>query len=99
MACHQEFPKLQKLWSELQQEHGDEVAVLCVNKGDSPEVIQNLWSRKGFTMGAVGQAGTSVSDAFGVLGYPTLYVIGPEGTIRYSSSGYDPVALRKAISK
>lgn len=49
-------------------------------------------------MKPVGQVETVVSEAFGGLGHPSLYVIGPDGTITDNSSRYDPKALRKALS-
>lgn len=93
------FPELQRLWSEVKQELGDDVIFLCVNKGDSPAVIQKYWKANRFGMRAVRQNAKDASDAFGVLGYPTHYVIGPDGDIRYRSGGFDKDALRKALLK
>ena len=79
--------------------HVSSVVFLCVNKGDAPSVIKRYWDLKGYTMQAVTQEGTEVSDAFGVLGFPTVYVIGPDGMIRYRSASFEPQAIRKALAK
>ncbi len=78
---------------------GDSVVFLCVNKGDSAEVVDGLWKKKGFTTRAVRQEGTEVCDAFGVIAFPTIYVIGPDGTIRYRSTHFDGAALRAMLLK
>ncbi|MFT7680524.1 MAG: hypothetical protein ACI8QC_004530 [Planctomycetota bacterium] len=78
---------------------GDDVVFLCINKGDSSDVIRKYWAANRFGMRAVRQEGNDASDAFGVLGYPTHYVIGPDGEIRYRSTKSDKDALRKALLK
>lgn len=92
-----EFPELQKLWSEVQSKLGDDVVFLCINKGDSVDVVQKYWDKSGFTMQAVMQEGTTVSDTLGVVGFPTIYVIGPDGNIRYRDADWNVAAVRKAL--
>lgn len=83
----------------MKKELGDDVVFLCVNKGDSPEVIRRYWKSNRFGMRAVRQQGNEVSDAFGVIGYPVHYVIGPDGEIRYRGTKSDKETLRKALLK
>ena len=52
----------------------------------------------------VGYAGidamrSDVGKAFGVQGYPTAYLIGPEGKILWRSAGLDKDALNSAFQK
>ena len=90
------MPHLQQLWSELQK--GDKkIKVLAVNIGDAKDVIADWWKEAGFTLRAVRQDGSVVSDAFGVVAYPTNYVIGADGKVAYRGVGYDEAAIRKAL--
>ncbi len=72
---------------------------LCINRGDSSEVIRKYWDKKGLSMRAVRQEGTTAGQTFGVLGYPTTYVIGPDGAIQYRSSGGGIGELRAVLLK
>ncbi|MFT7485720.1 MAG: hypothetical protein ACI9F9_001570 [Candidatus Paceibacteria bacterium] len=92
-----EFPELQSLWSEVHKKLGDDVVFLCINRGDSKEVISRYWDKHGFTMKPVRQEGNTAAETLGVLGYPTIYVIGPDGTIRYGSAKWDASAVRNAL--
>ncbi len=94
-----EFPQLQNLWSEVERELGDDVVFLCVNKGDTQAVVEKYWLGAGYTMRPVLQEGTEACDAFGVIGFPTNYVIGPDGAIRYCAAEWNPLAVRRALLK
>lgn len=70
---------------------------LCVNIGDEKSVIEKYWKEKSFTMRAVRQSQSEVSDAFQVMAYPTNYLIGPDGKIQWRSVGWNEAALRGAL--
>jgi len=91
------MPHLQELWSELQTDRGDEVLVLCVNVSDSKQVIADYWGENGFTLRAIQQDVAEISEAFGVLAYPTNYVLGPDGRVVYRGVGFDEAAIRGAL--
>ena len=40
-----------------------------------------------------------MSTAFGVVAYPTNYLIGPDGKIVFRATGFDETALRAALEK
>lgn len=82
------MPHLQSFWSEAQQTWGEKVAFVCVNIGDDPSVIEKWWSEEKFTMRAVQQKDSEVSDAFGVQAYPTNYLIGPDGKVLWRAVGF-----------
>ncbi len=67
--------------------------------GDDKDVIQKYWREKGFTMRPVRQQDSAVSDAFGVMAYPTNYLIGPDGKILWRGVGWNEAALRQALGK
>jgi len=46
---------------------------------------------KGYTYGLL-MNGDEVAKAYGIIGIPTFYVIGPDGKIVYAAAGYDPSA-------
>ncbi len=92
-----EHPLLQDLWSEIYAEMGEDVVCLCIDLGDTPETIMKYWEKNNFTMDPVMDEGTEASLAYGVLGYPTNYVIGPDGKVRYAAQGWDANGLRKAV--
>ncbi len=92
------MPELQDLWSEVSEQR-DDVVFLCVNIGDEKDVINEWWEKDGFTMAAVRQDGSAVSEAFGVMAYPTNYVIGPDGKVAYRDVGWDEAAVKKLIKE
>lgn len=92
-----EFPQLQSLWSEVEKARGEEVVFLNIDKGDSAEVVRKFWKEKGYSMRAVLQDGTAASDEFGVVGYPTLYLLDPDGIITYGANEFDEGKLRKLL--
>lgn len=65
--------------------------------GDEKSVIEKYWAEKGFTMRPVRQQESAVSDAFGVMAYPTNYVIGPDGKIAWRGVGWSEEAVRSAL--
>ena len=50
-------------------------------------------------MAAGRQDGSAVSEAFGVMAYPTNYVIGPDGKVAYRDVGWDEAAVKKLIKE
>jgi 5-methylcytosine-specific restriction endonuclease McrBC regulatory subunit McrC len=77
----------------------NDVVFLCVDLGDEKAVIENYWKEKGFTMRAVRQHDSAVSDAFQVLAYPTNYLIGPDGKVLWREMGWNEAALRELLLK
>lgn len=90
------MPQLQALWSEVKEKR-DDVVFLCVNIGDSKEVIQEYWGGENFTLKAVQQEGDDASSAFGVVAYPTNYLIGADGKVAWRAVGYDEAAIREYL--
>lgn len=92
------MPHLQDLWSEISKKR-DDVAIVCVNIGDDADVINDYWKENEFSLTAVQQVGSKVSDAFGVMAYPTNYVIGKDGKVAWRGVGYNEDSIRSWLLK
>lgn len=98
-ACNAEFPLLQKLYEEKKDQGFELVAV---NSSDPEDVIQKYVQENKFTfkvvMGAQGET-FPLGDAYGVMVFPTNYLIGPDGNILWRGAGFNEAALRAALEK
>jgi len=83
------MPHLQELWSELSSER-DDVVFLCVNAKDPAPTIAKYWGQGPYTMQAVRDPGARATGAMRVAAFPTNYVIGPDGRVRFRGVGFDP---------
>ena len=93
--CRAVMPKLQKLHEKYQ---GKPVVVYGVNVNwNRPGDPVSFMKKNKLSYGLLLQ-GDAVAKAYGVLGIPTFYLIGPEGRILYASSGFDPTA-ETAVAK
>ncbi len=80
-------------------EERDDVLFVCVNIGDSKEVITDYWKEGGFTMPVAVQEEDEVSKAFGVKAYPTNVLVGPDGKVLWQSVGWDESGLEHALER
>ena len=96
-----EFPHLQKIYDELKDKG---LELVAINNGDPKEVInkyvdENKWSFKIVMGGEHGAEGADVFTQYGVLAYPTNYLIDSEGKVVWRSAGFDEAGLRAAIKE
>lgn len=96
-GCRQELPHLNAYYDKSLKQR-DDVVVLCVNLRDPKDVINKYWASAKLGLRVVRQKGSEVSEAFGVVGYPTNYVVGPAGRVKYRAVGYDEAALDRALA-
>ena len=73
----------------------DGLAVVSINPYDSPEVI-DLFVENNGPRYPILQNGQEVADAYGVPGYPSAVLIGPDGDVVYSGA-VDGAVLREAV--
>ena len=77
---------------------------MAVNGFDSKEVIQKYIDDNKFTF-HVGLAGKNVGAAYniaekyGVMAYPTNYLLDPNGKVLWRSVGFSETDLRAALKK
>lgn len=76
-----------------------DVVVLAINLQDSKETIRKYFEENKFTFRPVMQKSDEISRAYGVSAYPTNYLVGKDGKIRYRSVGYDEAGLKEAIGE
>jgi hypothetical protein len=73
-----------------------------VNANDPEDTIQKYIQEGNFTfkivMGGQGENYT-VGKAYGVMAYPTNYLVGPDGKVLWRSVGFDEAGLRAALTK
>lgn len=92
--CQKEFPHLQNLYMAA-KDNG--LAVLIINKGDDtiPQIKSFLKASK-LTIPCAAN-GEKAVKLYGVQGYPTNYLITPDGKIAHSSSGYGEESFQRLV--
>jgi peroxiredoxin/outer membrane lipoprotein-sorting protein len=91
IPCHRAMPALQKLHNDLARrglvvvgistdEHGGDPVQLMKDRGYTYELLLN---------------GETISEAYGVAGMPTIYVIGVDGRIIHSGFGANEIAEQR----
>ena len=89
------------MYSEL-KEKGLELVAL--NNGDDKETIDKYIAENKFTfkIGMGGQSGgeyDKIAKAYGVMAYPTNYVVDSNGKVIWRGVGFDEKGIRDALAK
>jgi hypothetical protein len=71
---------------------------------DSKDVIKKYFEEKKFTFltGLTGKnagAAYDLAEKYGVMAYPTNYLLDPNGKVLWRSVGFDEASLRGALKK
>ncbi len=78
--CREEMPSLERLRTRL----GDaRVAVVAINVGESPERVARFRKDVAISFPVLYDREGDTARSWKVRGYPTSYVLGPDGRIRY----------------
>ncbi len=78
--CREEMPSLERLRAKL----GDgRLAVVAVNVGESPERVARFRKDVAISFPVLFDREGETARSWQVRGYPTSYVLGPDGRIRY----------------
>ena len=91
--CKAAMPTLQELHEKYK---GKPVVVVGINTWERADPAAFMKKNK-LSYGLL-LKGDAVARAYGVLGIPTFYLIGPDGKILYASSGFDPTS-ETAVAK
>ena len=78
--CREEMPSLERLKGRFA---GKPFDVVAVNVGESPERVARFTRDVPVTFPIVYDRDSAAAKLWKVRGYPTSYVIGPDGRIRY----------------
>ncbi len=72
-----------------------------MNANDPEDRVKKYIAENNFTfkvvMGGRGEQYT-LGKAYGVLAYPTNYLVGPDGKVLWRGVGFNEAALRKALA-
>jgi thiol-disulfide isomerase/thioredoxin len=82
--CREEIPALQQLQNTLGKER---LVVLAVNYGESLEKVQKFVGEVPVSFPILLDRHTDAAKSWQVRMLPTSFVLGPDGTIRYSVVG------------
>jgi len=82
--CREEMPALQALQNKMGKE---QVVVLAVNYGESPEKVQQFVQQMPVDFPLLLDRHTEAANAWQVRVLPTSFVLGQDGQIRYSAVG------------
>ena len=82
--CREEMPALQALQNKMGKE---QVVVLAVNYGESPEKVQQFVQQVPVDFPLLLDRHTEAAKAWQVRVLPTSFVLGQDGQIRYSAVG------------
>lgn len=93
------MPSVQEMHEEISGR--TDLAIYALNSGsDEKQVIQDYWTKSGFTFPSLfeeGDARGKSASALGVQAYPTNIVVGPDGKVKYASVGFNEAAIRAAM--
>ncbi len=95
VACRAELPHVQKIYADAKDKG---LAVLALNRGDTPERVTEYWRSSGFTFYAL-MAPDEVHQKFGVRAYPTNYIVNNKGEVVARFVGFDEKKLLGALEK
>jgi len=84
--CRKELPEFQKFYD--QHKNDPRVSFIAASTDQDREKVQPYVDEMGFTFPIAYDEGNA--PKFGVEGIPTLFIIGPQGKIRYKIVGFDP---------
>ena len=78
--CREEMPSLERLRTRMGEER---LAVVAINVGESPERVARFRRDVAISFPVLFDRQGDTARQWKVRGYPTSYVIGPDGRIRY----------------
>jgi peroxiredoxin/outer membrane lipoprotein-sorting protein len=99
-TCREAFPHLASLYKEFK---GDGLEILAVNSFDDRAGVRKYLDRSKLPFPTAldddGAKHYGVAKAYGVVQYPTSYLIGPDGKVVESFPLFDEAKLRAALAK
>ena len=85
--CRKEIPELTKF---AEKHRGDSVVVLCLSiDKEGSSIVSPVVRKRNYTLPVLLDPYLQTAKHYGVTSLPALFVIKPDGTVFYSSTGYD----------
>lgn len=85
--CRAEMPSMNRAWEKVKDEG---ILMLAVNVGEPPETISQFTEEVPIDFPIILDVDTQLSQAWGVRGMPTTYIIDAAGKVVYSAVGERP---------
>lgn len=82
--CLKEMPVLEKAWESLQK---DNVLLVAVNLGDTPDKIQRFLKHRPVTFPILVDVDSDTFEPWQIQSLPTTYIVGPDGRIHFGAIG------------
>lgn len=89
--CRTELSHLQHIYRRYRDKG---LEILAISTDSNQEAVQYFWNKNGFTFSAL-HADKVVQSAYKIQNIPVLYLIDPEGIIRFHHTGYAPGQNKK----
>lgn len=86
--CRKELPELQQLAARYAER--DDVLFVCANPIDRLPQVEAYWFAQEFSALRAAQVHSTTAQTCRVNTYPSLYVLGPDGSVFLRSVGYSP---------
>jgi thiol-disulfide isomerase/thioredoxin/outer membrane lipoprotein-sorting protein len=89
--CFESFPNLEKVYK--QYKSNDKVTILTVNNDPSDvpdDELQKAFTKAGLDLPIARDPERFSESVFKVTGWPSMVVLGPDGTVQAYDKGYDP---------
>ena len=74
----------------------DRVKFVGINQAEAPAQVKRFLETRGWKLAVALDAGQNVARQYGVDGIPHTVVIGPDGKVAWTKTGYDPEAETQA---
>jgi len=96
--CKIEMPDLNELNKELAKENN--AVILAVDVQESPDTVKNYLTSNGIDLKVLLDSDGSISQEYGVSGYPTTFIINKDGSLyTYISGKTDKATLLQILEK
>ena len=79
--CRRELPQFQKL-----HEKRPDIPIVCIARDEDAVSIESFWRDNDLSLPYSPQPDRKIFSMFASAGIPRLYIIGPDGTVRYTFS-------------
>ena len=96
--CILEMPDLNELHSEL--EKGDEAVILAVDVQESLDTVKKYVTSNNIDLKVLMDTEGTVAQTYGITGYPTTFIVKPDGSLyTYISGATDKETLQEILDK
>lgn len=77
--CKLEMPDLNELHKELQKDN--EAVIITIDSQESPDIVKDYLSSNNINLKVLLDQDGSVTQTYGVMGFPTTFIINKDGTL------------------